>query len=234
MTLTATAATLALFSTSLVQALPRSLVPNGPGGALPIRDVARLAELEALHNETLADLKAGHFSTIQRRGEQALDNDIEKRNPEVLAGMLLSSRLSAEIIKRIYKNLKDVFDTDNHETWFNENRCRTSFRTNGGVTEGIWSYDKGFGYRDPSGSHVFEAAWIDPENNDPPVHYYSDKGIGDFSVQFTATDSYAWDGIDGTKNCPFQGLCNPQFVFYRDRYNIIFSTWFCYGMYTSK
>ena len=67
--------------------------------------------------------------------------------------------------------------------------------------------------------------WIDPENNDPPIQYFTDPGIGDYSIQFTATDEYAWDGIDNTETCVAQGLCNPRITFYRDGYDIHIDTW---------
>ncbi len=69
--------------------------------------------------------------------------------------------------------------------------------------------------------------WINPQDGTaPPVMYFqNDASVGLYSVQFTATDEYAWSGIDGTKECDFQGLCHPQYVFYRDGYNIILNTW---------
>ncbi|KAM5369624.1 hypothetical protein ACJZ2D_008883 [Fusarium nematophilum] len=69
-------------------------------------------------------------------------------------------------------------------------------------------------------------SWIDPPNNDPPVVYYEgDQGIGTYSIQYTATKEHAWGGIPGTSTCAAQGLCNPQFVFYRDSYNLVLNTW---------
>ena len=44
-------------------------------------------------------------------------------------------------------------------------------------------------------------------------------------IQYTATSEIAWDGIEGTDTCSSEGLCNPQYVFYRDGYNIVLSTW---------
>jgi hypothetical protein len=68
--------------------------------------------------------------------------------------------------------------------------------------------------------------WNNPASTDPPVHFFEgDPAIGLYSVQFTATDEYAWDGIEGTKKCNIQGLCNPQYIFYRKGYRIVLNTW---------
>ncbi|KXJ93858.1 hypothetical protein Micbo1qcDRAFT_201803 [Microdochium bolleyi] len=222
MKFTATAATIALLASPLVQALPSNFVQSIAAGALPVRDVAVLAELEASHNETLAELRAGHFTAL---GEPGSDSDIEKRNPLAMAGyggMFLITKLGGETVKRIGSNIRKALKFETDEIWFSEKRCRVSFRTQGGGNQGVWSYDKGYGYNSPSGTHEFHAPWVDSA---PPVHYYHDTGIGHFSVQFTATDKYAWSGIEGTKKCGFQGLCNPQLVFYRDGYNIAINTW---------
>lgn len=68
--------------------------------------------------------------------------------------------------------------------------------------------------------------WNNPESSDPPVLYFDNEGaVGLYSVQFTATGEHTWDGINGTKKCPFEGLCNPQYIFYRTGYNILLNTW---------
>lgn len=226
MKFTAAATTVALLCSPLVQALP-STIPHPGGGAMLIRDVARLAELEAMHNETLGELQAGRFTAVDRRSGDFSSSDIEARNPLALAGFggMFLTKLGGEIGKRIANNLRKAFKFESDEIWFDTGRCRASFRTQGGGNEGVWSYDKGYDYDHPSGTHKFDAGWINPANTAPPVHYYHDEGVGDFSVQFTATGEHAWSGISGTKKCGFEGLCNPQLVFYRDGYTLVLNTW---------
>ena len=61
----------------------------------------------------------------------------------------------------------------------------------------------------------------------PPVHWFEDDAhLGIYSVQFTATDSYAWPGIEGTKKCEgFEGICHPLYIFHRRGYDIVLKTW---------
>lgn len=72
---------------------------------------------------------------------------------------------------------------------------------------------------------VLSVGWNNPESTGPPIHYYRDDAMGLFSIQFTATDSVAWSGVEGTKKCDFSGLCNPQIVFYRPEFELILNTW---------
>lgn len=71
--------------------------------------------------------------------------------------------------------------------------------------------------------------WIDPEHTAPPIHFFEgdqgDSAIGVYSVQYTATDRVAWSGIPDTEKCPFEGLCNPQYIFYHNGYQIVLNTW---------
>ncbi|KAJ1333147.1 hypothetical protein MN608_03137 [Microdochium nivale] len=227
----ATAAAVALLSATFAHALPSNLAQSGFAGAVPVRDPARLAELEARHNETLADLRAGRFAPVQDpRGDQALsggDNELDKRIAPLVGfgGMFITSNIGLATLTRITNRLHDALGYDSQEIWFDHDRCRVSFETKGGGNEGIWSYKPGATYYKPTGTHKFHAGWNSPGKNDPPVHYFDDAGVGSFSVQFTATDEVAWDGVKGTRKCGFEGLCDPQLVFYRDGYSIVLNTW---------
>ena len=44
-------------------------------------------------------------------------------------------------------------------------------------------------------------------------------------VQFTATDSYTWDGVDNTEECVAEGICNPQYIFYREDFELVLNPW---------
>ena len=59
------------------------------------------------------------------------------------------------------------------------------------------------------------------------MHWFEDDAhLGIYSVQFTATDSYAWPGIEGTKKCEgFEGICHPLYIFHRRGYDIVLKTW---------
>ncbi|KAF9529553.1 hypothetical protein CPB83DRAFT_882754 [Crepidotus variabilis] len=72
-------------------------------------------------------------------------------------------------------------------------------------------------------------AWNNPETTDPGIQHFTDKGIGHYSVQFTATSGVAWDGIQGTEKCVQEGLCNPRLTFYRDGYTLVLDTWLSQG-----
>lgn len=71
----------------------------------------------------------------------------------------------------------------------------------------------------------FSLAWNNPQSTAPPVIYFESDFLGHYSVQFTATDQVAWNGIDGTQTCVIEGICNPQYVFFRNGYNIVLNTW---------
>ena len=80
--------------------------------------------------------------------------------------------------------------------------------------------------------------WVNAANTPPPIQYFIDPGIGSYSIQFTATDQYAWGGINGTTTCVAEGLCNPQLVFYRTGYTLVIDTWLAhddtYGGYSDQ
>lgn len=72
-------------------------------------------------------------------------------------------------------------------------------------------------------------AWVNPEQTAPPVAFFDNfPGFGTFSIQWTATDQFAWSGIPGTVKCRQEGLCHPQYVFYRENWNIVVNTWSTY------
>lgn len=72
-------------------------------------------------------------------------------------------------------------------------------------------------------------SWNNPETTDPGVQYFTDEGVGDYSIQFTATSGVAWDGIKDTAKCVGEGLCNPRITFYREDHSIILDTWLSQG-----
>jgi len=73
--------------------------------------------------------------------------------------------------------------------------------------------------------YFLSKGWVDPKNNDLPIHYFGDEWLGNYSVQFTATNEDTCGGIEGIKKYYFQGLCFPQYVFYCKGYNILLNAW---------
>ena len=59
---------------------------------------------------------------------------------------------------------------------------------------------------------------------------FKDPGIGNYSVRHTATDTVAWIdpsmGPSGSsEKCVAQGLCNPQFRFFKNGYDLVINSW---------
>ncbi|KAH7024475.1 uncharacterized protein B0I36DRAFT_274027 [Microdochium trichocladiopsis] len=227
MKFTSSAAAIALLAAPMAQALPRTNMPQISGH--PIRDVERLAELEALHNTTLSKLMEGDYQPVARRaGSAAGENNLDKRVTLILgvSGMVLVevAKEVAPFLGEIANSIAGAVGDMKDQVWHDETKCRTYFQTHAGGEEEIRTYNRGSS--GATATHNLNAGWVDPENNAPPVHYFKDdQGMGEYSVQFTATDSHAWGGIEGTTKCSIQGLCHPQYIFYRDGYNIVLDTW---------
>ncbi|KAL3478435.1 fibronectin type III domain protein [Aspergillus californicus] len=151
--------------------------------------------------------------------------DLEKRQYQVfgLLGLQLLSMLGLKALEKVIDSLLDLFTNDDI-IWTNPDNCRANFETQGGGNEHYRSYGKG--HRSATAEETRNVGWNNPGNTDPPVQFFEDDpAIGLYSVQFTATDTVAWDGIPGTKKCNIEGLCNPQYIFYHKGYRIVLNTW---------
>ncbi|KAJ3541870.1 hypothetical protein NM208_g4400 [Fusarium decemcellulare] len=140
--------------------------------------------------------------------------------------MIPLKEFQSKTVDTITDEIIDVLGNDDQEIiWHNHDYCRTFFSTQGGGNCETRTYDRGS--KERTATHKdSDCSWIDPPNNDPPVVYYEgDQGIGTYSIQYTATKEHAWGGIPGTSTCAVQGLCNPQYVFYRGGYNLVLNTW---------
>ncbi|KAJ3536734.1 hypothetical protein NM208_g6600 [Fusarium decemcellulare] len=215
-----------------VSAFPQTLPVAGKG--VQIRDESRLKQLEEAHAQTVQLLNGGIEATeeglTKRQGMAAA------RAVRGIAGLFLVplSKMENKVISGIADKALDAMGDDQQEIiWHNHGFCRTYFDTQGGGNCETRTYDRGSG--DRTATHKDGAcSWIDPPNNDPPVVYYEgDQGIGTYSIQYTATKEHAWGGIPNTSTCTVQGLCNPQYVFYRDGYNIVLNTWESQGEISS-
>src|SRR5450432_3510620 len=56
---------------------------------------------------------------------------------------------------------------------------------------------------------------------------FKNLGIGHYSIQWTVTDTIAWQSstANNTKTFVSEGLCNPQLMFYREGCALAANTW---------
>ncbi|KAF4986886.1 hypothetical protein FDECE_15708 [Fusarium decemcellulare] len=205
-------------------------MPTSSGNSAQIRDKTTLDELRQSHALTLEALKKGEGIAVR----DSITNIHKRQALPGVAGMIFIAiaQITGDL-GNAAAQLSKIFGEGQDQIWHDTGYCRTYFSTHGGGECKTRTYKKGS--LDATAEHDSpECAWIDPANNDPPVVFYEgDDGIGKYSVQYTATDSFAWDGIEGTVKCFFQGICYPQYVFYRDGYNIVLNTWQSEGDPTS-
>ncbi|KAL3490225.1 fibronectin type III domain protein [Aspergillus germanicus] len=201
---------------------------TGPMGGKLITDPSRLSALHAIHQDVLRLSKTEDVITVDR-SSSASSTDFtaahDKRVYQVfgLLGVRLISELGLKALEDVIDALLDLFTSDDI-IWTSKKNCRAYFSTQGGGNENLRTYAKGKG--SATAEDKINVGWNNPASTDPPVHFFDgDPAIGLYSVQFTATDEHAWDGIEGTKECNIQGLCNPQYIFYRKGYRIVLNTW---------
>ncbi|KAL5344058.1 fibronectin type III domain protein [Aspergillus crustosus] len=201
--------------------------PNStlPSGGTRITDPDRLSALYTMHQEVLTALNNNEAIPVDRSTNLTAHVAHDKRQFQVfgLLGMVLLSRLGLKALEEVLDALLGIF-TNNDIIWESPDNCRARFETQGGGNEHYLTYAKGT--RSPTADETRNVGWNDPANTDPPVHFFEgDPAIGLYSVQYTATDEYAWDGIPGTVKCNPEVLCNPQYIFYHKGYRIVLNTW---------
>ncbi|KAL3428790.1 hypothetical protein BDV09DRAFT_201240 [Aspergillus tetrazonus] len=148
-----------------------------------------------------------------------------------LLGVYVASRVGAGALQQVLGEILEIFLGDDI-IWQNKEHCRAFFATQGGGNEEFRTFARGSG--DSTSQVNINVGWNNPENTSPPVHFFEgsngDAAIGLYSVQFTATDRVAWSGIQGTETCHIEGLCNPQYIFYHENYDIVLNTWQSQGL----
>ncbi|KAF9522391.1 hypothetical protein CPB83DRAFT_899665 [Crepidotus variabilis] len=165
---------------------------------------------------------------LQRRHE------LEKRQFQLIPmaiglWLAIAGETTAQtFIGAIGKALQAVFGKDSTPWHSGGDRCTISFSTHGGAECQATINAKGVKSDRPSQSWNV-CPWINPESTGPPIQYFSDNGVGDYSIQFTATDKVAWSGIQGTEKCIMEGLCHPRITFYRKDHSIVLDTWASLG-----
>ncbi|KAF4471777.1 Fibronectin type III domain [Fusarium albosuccineum] len=215
------------FAAALTLALPlASAFPSRNMRSVEIRDPSEIERLTKLNQEVQGHLLKGDVTHVSGRDVAPGENHHEKRIFQIfgLAGMALveTGGALAGIAGGLANRLQGIFTGDNQEqiwhnhasaTWRHMTRALPIQRP---LTTGVVLMGK--------------CAWVNPESTGPGLKFFEgDQGIGKFSIQYTATDKVAWSGTPDTKKCPFEGLCNPQLMFYRDGYAVVLNTWLSQG-----
>ncbi|KAH8800307.1 hypothetical protein F5884DRAFT_904986 [Xylogone sp. PMI_703] len=120
----------------------------------------------------------------------------------------------------------------------NDENCRLKFTTKGGGSCTVQTYPSEHSGNDSTSANTHNddwnyCAWNNPASTAPPIQKFNDPGIGQYSIQFTATDEVAWSGANNTKKCVAQGLCNPILTFYRPCWNLHIYTWLTANVFSS-
>ncbi|KAF4990685.1 hypothetical protein FDECE_14280 [Fusarium decemcellulare] len=220
------------FAAALTLALPlASAFPSRNIRSVEIRDPSEIERLTKLNQEVQGHLLKGDVTHVSGRDVAPGENHHEKRIFQIfgLAGMALveTGGALAGIAGGLANRLQGIFTGDNQEQiWHNHGHCRTYFQTDDGSICHMETYDKGAA--DSTATHDWSGT--DGQSTGPGLKFFEgDQGIGKFSIQYTATDKVAWSGTPDTKKCPFEGLCNPQLMFYRDGYAVVLNTWLSQG-----
>ncbi|KAH2307168.1 hypothetical protein KXV47_007404 [Aspergillus fumigatus] len=201
---------------------------TGPLGGNLITDPARLSELHEVHNEVIRMLNTGETLPVERSRSLTVHGQHDKRVYQAfgLLGVFVASMFGLKTVEKITDQLLELFTSDD-TIWTRKENCRAYFSTQGGGNEEFRTYARDHG--NPTSEVHKNVGWIDPEHTAPPIHFFEgdqgDSAIGVYSVQYTATDRVAWSGIPDTEKCPFEGLCNPQYIFYHNGYQIVLNTW---------
>ncbi|GIJ91768.1 hypothetical protein Asppvi_010741 [Aspergillus pseudoviridinutans] len=215
----------------LAAAIPPPNSTENPLGGRQITDPNVLAELQARHEHILAMLKDGERVSVPvDELTNYMQGSLRRRVLPFVVPAILgleiafeAGRAGTDIIGGLFANLLSVFTKDEYNIWTSTDHCRTYFQTHSG-SEGLfqtWARDS----QNPDTNDNMYIAWINPQTTAPPIYYFENDFLGKYSVQFTATDQVAWSGINDTEKCPFEGICNPQYIFYHNGYSIILNTW---------
>ncbi|GIK03124.1 hypothetical protein Aspvir_007193 [Aspergillus viridinutans] len=228
---------LAVLVSLAAAALHRPNWPKRHFGDQEITDPNVLAELQTRHARLLANMRDNEV--IYMHTDEAigyLNSPLQKRLvPPIILGILgidafveVFSELGGYAAD-IAAGLQRALDWNDHAIWTDPGHCRVFFQTHAGSELTFKTWNISSDSDSPDTNWNDHQPWIDPHSNPPPVIYFDSPFIGTYSVQFTATDQVAWSGIDGTEKCVMQGICNPQYVFYRNGYNILINTWHSQG-----
>ncbi|KAM7206560.1 hypothetical protein V8F20_002686 [Naviculisporaceae sp. PSN 640] len=205
--------------------------PDAPMGGDLVTDPEILAGLEALHALTIKQLNEGvaeAVETTELKERLASDHHLEERIYHLIgiAGYMVI-KVVAESLVSVIGSLINLLTKIDDQIWENPEYCRVEFSTHAGWDGKFKYWNRGrASSSSPDEQFSKNIAWNNPTTTDPPVWYFYNDKLGYYSYQFTGTDTAAWPGIPGTTTCSgFQGICNPQIVFYHAGYNIVLNTW---------
>jgi hypothetical protein len=165
---------------------------------------------------------------MERRQSHAQDL-MTRRDPiddliEIVTGIYVAiegSSTATTTANDIINAISTAFDPLGAENpWQDSGNCLLSYSTHGGVDCSVTVTPADSSGNSTATTHDNDwnvCPWTD-FSQPPPVQYWTDPGIGDYSIRFTATDTNTWNdpSAPNTVNCVAQGLCNAQLTFYHD------------------
>ncbi|KAJ5085772.1 hypothetical protein N7532_010543 [Penicillium argentinense] len=150
---------------------------------------------------------------------------LQKRSPVILglgvyAFIEAAGSAAGLTLGDLANTLMNVFKP-NEAPWENTDEyCTIYIRTQGGGNCHM-EVDPSFAGQEKVTHEDWDCAWVDTDA-DPPMASFSDPGIGEYRVQFTATDGSAFDG---SEECVADGLCYPRLEFQRDGFYMRIDSW---------
>ncbi|PKY08864.1 hypothetical protein P168DRAFT_314912 [Aspergillus campestris IBT 28561] len=153
------------------------------------------------------------------------ESELDKRNPvAIIMGMTMIGASGNSAAQVVNMNFDDSLP-------FNEGsgNCRMFISTQGGVNcdvETTPDSRAGVGTDTTKHDGDWNVCWWDDEKKISGRQYFTDPGIGKYSIVFTARDSdNVNEDIEGAEGCEGEGMCHPQVTFYRDGYDLVLNTW---------
>jgi hypothetical protein len=187
----------------------------------PITDPEELASLQKRYETVEDKLRRGDYYPVPSRRVNESESLEERQLIGKIAGLLVTSDLLKPIVDQITDSLIGTFE-DSDEIWENSDHCRLYTRTRGGGNCMLGSYPRGHEGDSEQKEWDWNCAWT---GNEPPIGEWEHPGIGKFSVRYTATQDWTW-GDDAVKcDGGIEGLCHPQYIFYRNEHEIVMNTW---------
>ncbi|KAM7214644.1 hypothetical protein V8F06_009965 [Rhypophila decipiens] len=206
--------------------------PHTPMGVKLVTDPKMLSTHMALHEDSLKKQWQDLQIPVRSHGEathQVGSHDKRIFHLFGLGGFALVEAFGAalDLVGSWASQIALMFQGGDDAIWDDPDYCRVDFETWAGHRGTFKTWRRGnTGGQDvtpPPPNH--NIAWNNPTTTSPPVMQFWDTHLGYYSIQFTATKEVAWSGIPGTRVCLMEGICNPQYVFYRSGYTTVLNTW---------
>ncbi|PLB40891.1 putative cyclin [Aspergillus candidus] len=157
------------------------------------------------------------------------ESGLQKRNPVAIVGMFIELLRGTQIIGRTKGRLNKVGGGPASPYEAESGNCLMYISTQGGGNCNVnTTPGKSTGLDADPTKHDgdWNVCWWDDKAKMSGRQFFTDPGIGKYSIVFTAKDQdIVNEEIEGTEACGGEGICNPQVTFYRDGYNIVLNTW---------